>query len=229
MFDCLRMNTKIPFLKSGVFLFLLFCSTSFANAEIIVGSSIEWLTVSSKVVAVGKIISVEKTKGEGSVIYETYIFQSSEIIKGSKKGKKFNFTVRTFSTEPVFGKLINTSDEIAVFLTDSGNDGEKFLQGKLVPTNIQIPLSIFNIDKPNKYIINLNFNVLKNKDEILKTCRETVKAQTEYLKQNPVTSIKRFYLEVPFDTEAFSSLYGGSVCYLFVPNFMSSKGKETIF
>ncbi|MDQ3061717.1 MAG: hypothetical protein M3R14_02490, partial [Acidobacteriota bacterium] len=63
----------------------------------------------------------------------------------------------------------------------------------------------------------------------LKLCRKTVKTQTEYQKQNPSASIRRFYLEVPMDTEAFGSLYGGSVCYLFVPNFMSPKAKETIF
>jgi hypothetical protein len=55
----------------------LICSPFNAVAEIIIaGSSIVWLTVSSKVISVGKITSVEKSKGGGSVVYETYVFVS---------------------------------------------------------------------------------------------------------------------------------------------------------
>jgi hypothetical protein len=219
---------KISLLQLSVFLFLLICSPFNANAEIIAGSSIEWLTVSSKVVAVGKITSVEKSKGEGSVIYETYVFEPSEMIKGAKQKKKFNFTIRTFSTEPVFGKLFNTTNEIVVFLSDYKNDGEKFLQDKLVPANTQFPLSIINLNNPNKYVIDLNFRVLKNKDDIIKASQSAAKAQTEYLKQHSSDLIKSVSLEVPMDSEAFRSLYAGSVCYLIVPNFMSAEVKKTM-
>ena len=217
---------KISLLQLSVFLVLLFCTPFNANAEIIGGSSIEWLTVSSKIVAVGKIISVEKLKGEGSVVYETYVFEPSEMLKGTKQKKKFTFTIRTFSTEPVFGKIVDTSNEVAVFLSDYGNDGEKFLQDKLVPTNTQFPLSVINLNNPSKYAIDLNFRVLKNKDDILKVSRGAVKAHTEYLKEHSSDSIKSVSLEVPMGSQAFGSLYAGSVCYLIVPNFMSSEAKK---
>ncbi|CAN5351901.1 MAG: hypothetical protein ACR2GW_12160 [Pyrinomonadaceae bacterium] len=222
---------KRLFLQTSLLLILLTCSPLVTNsyAEIIVGNSLEWLTVSSKVVAVGRITHVEKSKGEGSVVYETYVFEPSEIIKGSKQ-KSISFTVRTFSTEPVFGSLIDNTNEIVVFLSPyKERDGEKFLRGKLIPTSTSFPLSIINLNNPSKYVIDLNFRVLNNKEDILKVCRQTEKTQTEYVEQHPSFPIKGFYLEVPFDTEAHESLFAGSSCYLLVPNFMSAKSKEKLF
>jgi hypothetical protein len=204
--------------------FWLFAASCYG--EITVASSLEWLTVSSEIVATGEVLSVEKVKGQYAVIYENYVIKLSENMKGVNGKKIIRFTIRTFSTEPVFGKTVNISDEVMVFL--SHTETEEFLKDKLVPTNDSFPLSIINLRNPSKYIIDMNFKVLSDKAEIIKTSKETQKKLIEYKKRHSVTNIKGFYLKVPTDSEAHRSLFGGSSSFLRVPNFMAPDSKESI-
>jgi hypothetical protein len=110
----------------------------------------------------------------------------------------------------------------------SANSESKFHEGKLVPTSYSFPLSIINLGSPSKYVIDLNFRGLINKDAILNVSRGTVKSQREYQKQNPLSTIKSYSVELPMGSEAFGILYAGSSCYLVIPNFMTSKATENI-
>ena len=215
--------------KPLIFSFLigLLCIQSI-RAEIMGAYSVEWLTVESKVVAVGRVISVEKVKGPVAVLYETYTFEPSFIAKGGKTKTRIQFTIRTFSTEPIFGRKILLNDEIVVFLSDYV-ENEDFLRDKLVPTTNQFPLSVTKAAEPGKYFMGMNFQVLNNADEILSVAKSTVAAEKKYLKKSRKSSIKKGYLVVPDGTSAFRSLYSGSICFLFVPTFMSADATDKLF
>ena len=196
--------------------------------EVMSASSLEWLTVSSKVVAAGKVLSVNKVKGQYAVVYENYVLGVTENIKGAKGKKTIEFTIRAFSTHPVFGKAMNISDEVIVFLSPN-REKEEFLKDKLVPTSNSFPLSIINLNNPSRHIIDINFNVLSRKDEIVNTSQQAQRKLVEYKRQNPQAEIKSYSVEVPMNTKAFGELYAGSSCYLVVPNFMSPKTNEFKF
>lgn len=221
------MNRKLLF--KSLFLTFAVCLVFAINCygEISGASSLEWLTVSSEVVATGKVLKVEKVKGQFAVLYENYTLEVSENIKGVKAKEVIKFSIRTFSTHPVFGKTINISDEVIVFLT-TYQEQEAFLKGKLVPTSDSFPLSVISLNNPSRHIIDLKFEVLSEKDEIVETCRRAQSRLTEYKKQNPKAEIKGFYVEVPMDTKAFQDLFAGSSCFLRVPNFLSPNSKESI-
>ena len=203
---------------------LVFAANCYGEA--MSASSLEWLTVSSEVVATGKILSVNKVKGQYAVVYENYVLGVTENIKGAKGKKTIEFTIRAFSTHPVFGKAINISDDVIVFLSPN-REKEEFLKDKLVATSNSFPLSIINLDNPSRHIIDINFNVLRRKDEIVGISRQAQRKLVEYKKQNPKAEIKSYSVEVPIDTKAFGDLYAGSSCYLIVPNFMSPKTNES--
>src|SRR4028119_62751 len=110
------------------------CLVFVANCygESMSASSLEWLTVSSEVVATGKVLSVNKVKGPYAVVYENYVLDVTENIKGAKGKKTIEFTIRAFSTHPVFRKTVNISDEVIVFLSPN-REKEEPLKDKLVP------------------------------------------------------------------------------------------------
>jgi hypothetical protein len=165
------------------------------------------------------VLSVKKVKGPYEVVYENYVLDVTENIKGAKGKKTIEFTIRAFSTSPVFGKTINISDEVIVFLSPN-KEKEEPLKDKLVPTSDSFPLSIINLNNPGRHIIDINFNVLKRKAEIVKTSRQTQRKLVEYKKQNPKAEIKSNSVDVPMSTKAFGDLYAGSACFLVVPNFL---------
>ena len=210
------------------YLIVIFISLSAAQArsETIGAYSVEWLTSASRIVAVGEIKSVEKVKGPSEVVYEIYTFKPAQIFKG-KGAKTFSFTIRTFSTEPVFEHVLNLNDRIIVFLKDY-DSGEQFLKGKLVPTTDQVPLSVAKTDGL-KFFISLNFKVMKNEEELLGPVKEALRSEAKYLKTHKHSEIRRFYLEAPMGSEADRALYAGSTTFLFVPNFMSRDAREKLF
>jgi hypothetical protein len=98
-----------------------------------------------------------------------------------------------------------------------------------VPTSNSFPLSIINQNNQSRHIIDINFNVLSRKDEVVNISRQAQRKLVEYKKQNLKAEIKSYSVQVPMHTKAFGDLYAGSSCYLVVPNFMSPKTNEFKF
>ena len=216
--------------KFGLGLILAFCLTSIVNAEIMVGTSVEWLTCSADAVAMGMLKQTGEKKGVHSVIYESYTLNVLETIKGDKNQTELHFVVRVLSTNSSIKELANSGHPVIVFLSkysDGGN--ETFLNNKLVPTNKSFPLSIINLDKPDKFVMDTKFNLLKKKENIIETSRNTLELMQNFSKKDVSAKIESRVLEVPFDSEAYTSLFSGSVCYLTVPNFMFPDAKKSIF
>ena len=216
--------------KFGLALILALCFAQIATAEIMVGTSVEWLAASSNVVAVGVLEQTTEEKGLGSVIYESYKLKISKTLKGNKKQKEIDFVVRVVGRNSRIKEIAKSKELVIAFLSKTnGHSTETFLNNKFVPTNKLFPLSIINLDKPSKYVIDTNFKVLKEKKKIIGASKKALKLMQKFLKKDSNNKLERRVVEVPLDSEAFASLYGGSVCYLTVPNFIFPDAKKSIF
>jgi hypothetical protein len=111
--------------------------------------------------------------------------------------------------------------EVLVYLSISKNHGpEKHLDGALVPTSMSFPLSLVNLAEPGEYLIDTKFNALKYGGKVLEATRAGLQALNNYQLNGDSKRVGMLRVEVPMDTEAHTTLYAGSACYLYVPNFM---------
>ncbi|HEY3354204.1 MAG TPA: hypothetical protein VGQ83_13205, partial [Polyangia bacterium] len=73
------------------------------------------------------------------------------------------------------------------------------------------------------------FKVLKERREILAACRDTVrKLAAAAASSSPPKAPKHYFLEVPPDSEAYKVLYGGSACYLYVPDVLFPRARPSL-
>lgn len=218
--------------NSRVWLGLMVWSLSWscARAETVVGNSLEWLTCESEIVVVGRIEKIVTLRGPGSACYDDCTVTVEEVIKGKVLDRKVVFCFRSLEKESLARSWMKSDQPLLLFLSESRNHGpEKHLDGKLVPTSDQVPLSVIDLAAPGKYVMDRRFNVLSEKAAILETCRSTMKQLDDHLKRSLVdlqTKVKPARLEVPSDSSAYRSLYAGSVCYLKVPAFMAEAKKR---
>src|SRR5262249_34133631 len=206
-------------------LLALALSGSFAWAETMVGSSLEWLTCESDVVVVGRITKIVTTRGPGSVFYDDCTVAVEEVIKGKVVDRMVVFCFRSLAKESAARSWMKSEQPLLLFLSESRDHGpEKRLENMLVPVSREAPLSVIDLAAPGKYVIDRRFNVLSEKSPILETCCNTVQRMNEYLKKSsvdPQTKVKEIKLEVPTGSNAWRSLFAGSACYLKVPGFMT--------
>ncbi len=207
---------------SFILLFILFFSTT-VRSETLGAYSVEWLTSASDFVAVGKIRKLRETKGEHSVIYESYVLQTTEVIKGKKKSREIEFVNRSLSDYDSLKNLAQAEIQVLVFLVYyQEKDTEKFLHDKLVPTNKSFPSSVISLDNPtDKFILDAKFNNLMKREKILEVCRKTTNDLKKFLKKNPLFKLESRVIEPNF--------VSNWVQYLIVPNFMFPNAKKSIF
>jgi hypothetical protein len=197
-----------------------------AQAETIVGSSVEWLTCASEVVVAGSIERTVTTRGPGDVFYDDCTVVVQEVIKGKIEGNRLVFCFRTLSADSTVKGWMKSTEPILLFLAKSkGHGSEKHLDNMLVPTSHQFPLSVINLAAPGKYVLDTRFAVLTDKKAILETCRKTAKQMADHLKRNPEGRVEARQLEVPLSSDAWRSLYAGSDCYVKAPVFVA-KGQK---
>jgi hypothetical protein len=199
-----------------------------SRAETVVASSLEWLTCQADVVVVGRLTRIVTSRGPGSVVYDDCTVAVEEIIKGQVAHRRLVFCFRDLSKESPARAWMMSEQPLLLFLSRSTDHGsEKHLDGMLVPTSRQFPLSVIDLAAPGKeVIIDRQFHVLSAKAAILETCRQTAKALTAHLDRNgmaPGAKVEVVRLEVGPDREAWRSLYNGSGCLLEVPAFMAGR------
>jgi hypothetical protein len=197
-----------------------------ARAETTVGSSVEWLTCEATVVVVGRVERIVTTRGPGDVFYDDCTVEVTEIIKGKVEGGRLVFCLRTLSAESPAKAWMKSPEPVLLFLSTSERHGsEKHLDGMLVPTSLQVPLSVIDLAAPGKYVLDARFRVLADQKAILETCRKIAAQLADHLKRNPGGKVEARQLEAPLSSEAWRSLYAGSACYVKAPVFVA-KGQK---
>jgi hypothetical protein len=187
-----------------------------------VGSSLEWLTCASELVVVGKIEKVETTRGPGDVLYDDCTVKVTEMLKG-KPRERVVFCLRLLSAESPVRAWMKSQEGVLLFLSPSTDTGpEKRLDGMLIPTTAQIPLSVVDLSAPQP-LFDARFTRVANRLAILDTVRKTVKALEEHRKVAPDATVKPESVQAPIDSEVWKTLYAGSAVYLVIPDFMVRK------
>src|ERR1043166_909640 len=191
-----------------------------ARAEVIVGSSVEWMTCASDVVAVGRIEKVVTTRGPGDVFYDDCTVTVQEVIKGKVAGNQLVFCLRTLTAESAAKGWMKSQEPILLFLSKSQEHGsETHLDNMLVPTTDQFPMSVIDLAAPGKFVMDTRFKVLTDKKAILSTCRKAAEQFAEHVKKNPGGKVGLEHMKVPVSSEAWRSLWAGSSCLLKAPVF----------
>jgi hypothetical protein len=99
---------------------------------------------------------------------------------------------------------------------------------RLVPTSDQYPLSVTTSKEIGRFFIKSNFSAVRSQGEMMDIIGTTEVAEKLYLRTHARADIKRYYLDVPEGTDAWSVLYAGSECFLFVPNFLPLKSRAKL-
>jgi hypothetical protein len=198
-------------------------SPTLARAETMVASSLEWLTCEAEVVVVGRVERIVSTRGPGDVVYDDCTVAVAEIISGKLSSDRLVLCLRTLSAESPARAWLRSPDAMLLFLSRSqGHGSEKHLDGQFVPTSQQFPLSVFDLAAPGQYALDVRFNVLRDRNAILATCRSTAARLADHLRRNPAGSVEAERVETPVSSPAWNALYAGSACYLKAPKFMPS-------
>jgi hypothetical protein len=158
------------------------------------------------------------------VTYEDCILQVADLLKSPSQQAEVRFTFRRLNRDISLSDWMRDGARLLVFLSRAKDYGpEQRFNRALVPTRMNFPLSLVNLARPGKYLINTRFEVLKNGAETLKAAREGLRALNDYQLSKKGKRPEMIRVKVPYDSEAHNALYAGSACYLDVPNFMAKK------
>ena len=197
------------------------------KAEINVGASLEWLCASADIVATGKITAVSGFKGQDGIT--GCVFSVTQILKGNAAGE-LCFYVPWFSADSL-KKLKKDDAEVIVFLNRSQNNyasGNKVFDYIVMESYNSVP-ALARLEKPQKTFISAqDFKLLTKGDQILERSRKAITRLQEYVTTEQKV-VKRHYLDIPYNTDAWELLYSGSSCFLYVPAFMFPESNEDFY
>ncbi len=177
-------------------------------AEIRVAPSLEWLSCSADAIVIGNCVRLTATPGPGDVIYEDYVVEVQEVVKGDLKDKQINFTWRQIDASQSAMHLLKAKRGVLLFLAKSKDHGpEQRMNDKWVPLTPEGNPWIVDLSKLPKGIFSKEMKSISEEPEMLRIVREWAKSPVK----------QSLWLEVPFESPIFNQLYSGSSCYLMVP------------
>ena len=200
---------------------LLLACVSSSRAVMTINPTLEWLVCASDVVAVGKVSSCQTIKGPDQVIYEDCVLTVSEALLGTP-AKEIHFTCRHFTDEPLKWKAPKAELLVCLSICKTPYD-EPHLDHVFMPVdniNQSNPDSIIILDAPGERLFSGSFDQLTTKDDILRIARSTAATLAARRAANPSFEVTTRAIGIPFQSKAHSKFYGGSACFLKVPEFM---------
>jgi hypothetical protein len=193
-------------MKSALIILLFLTATFSARAEIMVGSSLEWLADTSTAVGVFEVTkSHHKSDSEFDLT-----FRFHKPLKGNAP---------QVTTSSYWVRLPKDTDPPTV------DEGDRFLIFFKPDERASLRVAhLINLTKSqnggmDSIAITSKFKILTEEAEILNVVEQRLKAfpkaTTSKWREYPNS---RFDVEVPTDSPAFRVFYGGSTCYLVVPD-----------
>lgn len=186
------------------------------HAEINVGNSIEWLIIQSDLVIKGNITFVDM-KGERIIC----TIEISEGLKGTLSVTTLDFSMPNTKTQTDRLKKIMVGNKDVVIFLKNINAGKKKLAPDYEPVVDQGSglYYIVDISDPGNSLISAaDFKVLKDAGTIIQKCKSFNSQLNTFLEKKKNYNFKKKYLKVPSDSEAYTVLYSGSTCFLYVPD-----------
>jgi hypothetical protein len=195
----------------------LFLVPSAAGAEIMVTASLEWLADHSIDSAIYTVTALQER--EGLIDAYTITLERTETLRGHPVK-----TTRVLYQRVPRGKGVNPAPVV--------EKGDEFLMCfQHYRTGEKRPVQVINLDRPLnrgfKYVaVNKDLKVLQNKADILEVFRARLADHPigEPMVIDDYSRDNRFELQ-PY-TEVYSAIYGGSACYLLVPDDLVEEVKR---
>jgi hypothetical protein len=191
----------------------------FLKAAIMGIDSIEWLTCSAQIVAVGTLKEIKPVKGPNNELYEDYVLTVTEMIKSplqkelaftrhapgrpDESWKKVGQTLLVFLSQ----QKDRFTDEQARTLTDGYYFHETRLHKRLVPASGFGDLSLIPLADLPKYLFDKDTHRISDRQALLALCRQWSTSPIKH-------SIQEW---VEDGTDVYQSLFAMSAVFLMVP------------
>jgi hypothetical protein len=217
-------------LSAAVVLFAtVFGAAGSSNAAVNGAETLEWLTCSSEIVAVGRLASVSAVKDpKRADIYDECVVTVTQSIISGAHNRELTFSVRRSQLNPV--EWLSGKDELLVLLvTNRPSDAgvypyyEEHLDNVLVPRAVY-PLSVTALSGSAR-AFDGHCRRITTPKSLLRIVRSTAIALGERRRRDPGFTPSSHWLSVLEDTDAWDELYLRSACYLVVPTFMFPEPK----
>lgn len=116
-------------------------------AENIGSSSIEWLTCSSDLIVMGEVENIKLANPSKYITYDLINIKIDKVLKGNIVGRKLSFELQNSDTKTITEKINISETNFIIFLKE--NDDKKY-----IPTSLQFPLSIIDLNGLTKNLYN---------------------------------------------------------------------------
>lgn len=195
---------------------LLFCASVLgfapgrARAEINGADSIEWATIDADLVVRGTVSNVAASNTKDSQGWFVVTLSVAETLKG-KAQKRVTFLTPQLGNEAP-DEWQAKDRELLLFLVRASRratDDKRYAKATWAPRRSSFgddPFFILN-DKALRPAFASDFSVLVDRNVLQATIRNAAKS----------TATKVHKVDLPFESPAFTALYGGSSVWLFVP------------
>lgn len=216
-------NTRINLLMLTVALIGL---ASAASAEIICGYTAEWLSHQSCLIAFATPVAVEDAKGESN--FTKARFKLIEVYKGPLSNGD-TVTVfdlpRPHKESLLLQKALAENKKLLIFC-DIADNVAKEVDGKYMFTVIHEFSSAYYVDQAVEKLYTPDFQLLSAYSEMLERVKKQIQEERLLHLMHPEMNVLRRRIEVPFDAPAYRTLYAGSSCYLWVPEYQVNASKQ---
>lgn len=193
-------------MKAALNTLLVFAFSMTLRAEVMVGASLEWLADTSASVGIYEVTQSRKESDSGFQLS----FRLDDKLKGAPPPSTTSpYWVRLPKGAPPPG--VSTGERFLVFLKPDDKDAPRVAH--------LINLSQAQTGGMDSVAINCTFEVLTDPAKILEVVKARIKSHpTDKATRWREYPDSRFDVEVPFETPAHKVLFGGSTCYLLVPD-----------
>ena len=197
-------------------LLVLSCASA-SQAEINFGSTAEWLTHDSSLVALATPIDLQTIERTTKCRYRL-----DDVIKGPQSvGDTVTIFARWLTKADALSldEALKAGTQVLVFAKvatrfDREIDGKYFLDQ-------QVGRSAYFSNTPVGDLYTPDFHPIVKFDDVLRRTRAQATKEFELKQQEWHGEIRRQSVEVPSDSEAWKRLYWGSACYLWVPEYIT--------
>lgn len=190
-----------------------------AHSEIHVRDSLEWQATDCELIVRGKVTDVRKSppvheESGGIVVFEEVTLQSAETLRGELQDTLVRFRWKSYNDPRYSAAQWKASGhEMLFFLKRATMDEEKpQLRGQLILRDSIGAVDLTDGRADFYPTVSMRQEVLTSQSEILSRVREQVS-----LIHAGTVSGKSLEINVPFDTDAYEALWGGSAVILVVP------------
>lgn len=208
-------------MKRLLLLAIFFVTARSAYAEIAVGYTAEWLSHQSAVIALAVPVKVENIKGPGEVWFTKTRFRLDDVIKGPES-KGDTVTVYDFSYKKSdllsLDKARKESKQFLVFAAVAEHMFKQ-IDGKYVFTQVRQFKSAYCADQRVTKLYTPHFRLLTKFDDLVQRSRKQATHEADLLRRYWKGTIVKKSLDVPGESEAYRDLWGGSACFLWVPEY----------